>query len=236
MSQDMAGSPVRTERTFQRFTVGQRWEHAILILGVTVQLLTGLPQKFRTATWSQQLLATPERVELVRDIHHVSAVVLMLLAIYHLGRGIVLLFRRRLSAELFPTWGDVRDAFAMIKYLIFLREEKPRFGKYNFEQKFTYWFLFLAFGILGFTGLILWFPEIITRVLPGGIIPAAKYAHSTEAIVVAIFVILWHFYHVHVERLNLSMFTGRLSEKEMQEHHAKEYDRLVCTEAEEERA
>ena len=232
MSQAVPEPRVRTERTFQRFTIGQRWEHAILILGVTIQLLTGLPQRFRTATWSQQLLPTPERVELVQDIHHISAVVLILLAIYHLGRGALLLSRRKLSADIFPTWDDVRDAASMVKYLLFLSKEKPRYGKYSFEQKFTYWFLFVALGILGVSGLILWFPEIATRVLPGGIVPAAKFAHSTEAIIVAVFVILWHVYHVHVERLNLSMFTGRLSEKEMQEHHAREYDRLVSSEAE----
>ena len=231
MSRAMPEPQVRTERTFQRFTVGQRWEHAVLILSVTVQLITGLLQKFRSVTWSQQLLATPERVKLVQDIHHISAVVLILLAVYHLGRGIVLLSRRKLSADIFPTWDDVRDAASMVRYLLFLSKEKPRFGKYSFEQKFTYWFLFVAFGILGVSGLILWFPEIITRILPGGVIPAAKFAHSTEAMIVAVFVFLWHVYHVHVERLNLSMFTGRLSEKEMQEHHAQEYDRLVSSEA-----
>jgi hypothetical protein len=63
--------------------------------------------------------------------------------------------------------------------------------------------------------------------LPGGVVPAAKLAHSTESVVLAIFIIIWHVYHVHVERMNLSMFTGRLSEKEMREFHEKEYERLV---------
>jgi len=44
--------------------------------------------------------------------------------------------------------------------------------------------------------------------------------------VLAIFIIIWHVYHVHIERMNLSMFTGRVSENEMREFHAKEYDRL----------
>ena len=60
---------------------------------------------------------------------------------------------------------------------------------------------------------MIWFPEIITRVLPGGIVPASKLAHSTEAIVAAIFIVIWHFYHVHLQRLNLSIFTGYLSEE-----------------------
>ncbi len=41
-------APVKLERTFQRFTIGQRWEHGILILSVTGLLFTGLPQKYQT--------------------------------------------------------------------------------------------------------------------------------------------------------------------------------------------
>lgn len=130
-----------------------------------------------------------------------------------------------------PTRQDVFDAGHMLQYLLFLRKDKPKFGRYNFEQKITYWFI--AFGVLIMvtSGFIIWFPEFFTRFLPGGIIPAAKMAHSTEAIVAAIFVLIWHIYHVHIERLNLSIFTGRLSESEMREFHTKEYERINRTSA-----
>jgi hypothetical protein len=61
-------------------------------------------------------------------------------------------------------------------------------------------------------------------------VPASKLAHSTESIVLVVFIIIWHFYHVHLERMNLSMFTGRLSEDEMREFHEKEYERLTAGE------
>jgi formate dehydrogenase gamma subunit len=224
--------PIRVERTFWRFTLGQRWEHALLLLSVTVLALTGLPQKYRTTAWSQQILSTPERVETVRQIHHIFALVLTLVVLYHLGRAIVLLARRRLPGEMLPTWQDVRDAGQMVKYLLFLSKDKPAFGKYNFEQKFTYWFLFFGIGIMVISGFIIWFPLVVTRLLPGGIVPAAKLAHSTEAIVAVVFIVIWHFYHVHLQRLNLSIFTGRLSEEEMKEYHAKEYERLTGQPAE----
>jgi formate dehydrogenase gamma subunit len=219
---------VRTERTFPRFARGQRWEHGLLLIALTTLLLTGLPQKYRAAAWSQHILATPERVELLRTIHRAAAVLLILEVVYHLGRAIWLMSRRRLPGAMLPIWQDVRDAVTVLRYLFYLSEARPRFGKYNFEQKFTYWFLFTAIGILIGSGLILWFPLLFTRFLPGGIIPAARFAHSTEAIVAGVFVLLWHFYHVHVERLNLSMFTGRLSEEEMRQHHPQEYERLMA--------
>lgn len=227
-----ASSGVQTVRFFRRFTLDQRWEHTLLILSFTVLLLTGLVQKYRGEQWSQDILSSPERVLLVRDIHHISAIVLTLLVVYHLGRAIVLLARRKMSSAMFPTLQDVRDAGQMIKYLFFLTEKKPKFGKYNFEQKFTYWFLFFGIGIMVVTGFILWFPVQVTSVLPGGVVPAAKLAHSTEAVVAGIFVVIWHLYHVLVERLNLSMFTGRLNEDDMREYHAAEYERLTGERAE----
>ncbi len=216
----------QTERTFLRFTLGQRWEHALLILSFGVLLLTGLPQKYRLTSWSQHILATPARLELIQTIHHVAAVILTLEVLYHLGRGLYRLARRKLSSGIFPTWQDVRDAGQMLRYLLFLSERKPALGKYSFEQKFTYWFFFFGIGIMVVTGFIIWFPILFTRLLPGGIVPAAKLAHSTEAVVAGIFLVIWHLYHVHLERLNLSIFTGRLSEEEMRQYHPLELERL----------
>jgi formate dehydrogenase gamma subunit len=215
------------ERSFQRFTPGQRWEHLILLLSSLTLLATGLPQKYREFSWSQDLLSTPERIETIRQIHHIAAVVLALEAAYHLGRILYLMIRRRLPGDLLPTWQDLRDAGTMLQYLLFLRKDKPRFGRYNFEQKVTYWFIFFGLAIMGISGFIIWFPVQFTWILPGGIVPAAKLAHSTEAVVAAVFILVWHIYHVHVERLNLSIFTGRLSEDELRQFHEKEYARLL---------
>ena len=218
---------VHQERTFPRFSLAQRWEHALLLLSGLILLLTGLPQKYRNLSISQDLLSTPDRVELIRQIHHIAAIILAFEAVYHLGRIIYLLAKRRLPGDLLPTWQDVRDAGQMIQYLLFLRKDKPKFGRYNFEQKVTYWFVFVGILIMGISGFIIWFPIFFTKFLPGGVVPAAKLAHSTEAVVTAIFIVIWHVYHVHIERLNLSMFTGRLSEDEMKTFHEKEYERLT---------
>ena len=217
----------RQERTFLRFTLCQRWEHALLFLSILVLLLTGLPQKYREFSISQDLLATPDQVFLIQNIHHAAAILLSLVVIYHLGRILVLMSRRSLPGDLLPTMQDLRDAWHMIQYLLFLRKDKPKFGRYNFEQKVTYWVVFFSVAIMGISGLIIWFPIQATSFLPGGVVPAAKLAHSTESVVLAIFILIWHIYHVHIERLNLSMFTGRLSEDEMRTYHEKEYERLA---------
>lgn len=223
---------VSTIRTLPRFTLSQRWEHMLLLVSIGVLLFTGLPQKYRTTTWSHQILSTPERVYTIQNIHRIAAILLTLLVLYHLWRAVYLLSRRRLPGDMLPTLQDIRDTFQMGRYLLFLTERKPKFAKYNFEQKFTYWFLFFSIGLMIVSGFILWFPITVTRVLPGGIIPAAKMAHSTEAIVTGIFIVIWHFYHVHLERLNLSIFTGWLNEDDARTYHPLEYKRLTGESAE----
>jgi formate dehydrogenase gamma subunit len=222
--------PIKTERTFPRFTLAQRWEHAVLIISVTILLLTGLPQKYQDTAWSQWIISTPERLTLLQQIHHIFALLLTAGALYHIGRGLYLLARRRLPADIFLTLKDLRDAWQMLKYLLFFTRQKPEFGKYNFEQKITYWFLFLGIAILISSGYILLYPIQITQYLPGGIIPAAYLAHSNEAIAAAVFIVIWHFFHVHIQRLNLSIFTGRMNEEEMRRHHSIEYENQLAKE------
>ena len=115
---------VRTERTFPRFTRAQRWEPGLLILTFLVLLLTGLVQKYRLTGLSQQILSTPERLELIQTIHRLAAVVLTLEALYHVGQGLALLARRRLSGAIFLSWQDIRDAVQMLRYLLFLTDRR----------------------------------------------------------------------------------------------------------------
>ncbi len=218
---------VKILRTFPRFNVSQRWEHALLLVCVAILLLTGLPQKYASSAWGQVVISSPERLAIIQQIHHISALVLTALVLYHLGKACYLIAKRKLPGDMLPTLQDIKDAWNMLLYLVYIKKQKPAFGKYNFEQKVTYWFLFFSIGILIISGYTMWFPETITRVLPGGVIPAAMMAHSTEAIATAIFIVIWHFYHVHLERLNLSIFSGWLNEEDMRTYHSLEYDQLV---------
>ncbi len=218
---------VKVVRTFPRFNASQRWEHAVLLVSIAVLLLTGLPQKYNTTTWSQAIISSPDRLNLLQTIHHIAALLLTALVLYHLGKIVYLGIKRKLPGDMLPTLQDVKDAWNMFLYLVYIKKQKPAFGKYNFEQKVTYWFLFFAIGIMLVSGYIMWFPVAVTRVLPGQFIPGAIMAHSTEAIVTTIFIVIWHFYHVHLERLNLSIFSGWLNEDDMRNYHSIEYQRLL---------
>ena len=84
--------------------------------------------------------------------------------------------------------------------------------------------------MIGSTGLILWFPEFFTRVLPGWAINVATIVHSDEALLACGFIFTIHFFNTHLRPEKFPMdtviFTGRISEHEMQEERGVEYERL----------
>jgi cytochrome b subunit of formate dehydrogenase len=71
-----AARGVQVVRFFTRFTREQRWQHWLLFASFAVLFLTGIVQKYRNEPWSQNILSTPERLELVQNIHHIAAIIL----------------------------------------------------------------------------------------------------------------------------------------------------------------
>jgi cytochrome b subunit of formate dehydrogenase len=173
---------VSTIRTIPRFTIGQIWEHWILLLSVGVLILTGLPQRYRATTWSQQILTTPERLYLIQNIHRIAAILLTVLVIYHLLRALSLLSRRRLPGDMLPL--KMSSAFQWGHH--FSHQFETKVCKYNFEQKFTYWFLLFSIGIRH--TCFIWVP-ILSRVC-WRIIPVQNCLHYA---IVTFFYVIWHF-------------------------------------------
>ena len=97
--------------------------------------------------------------------------------------------------------------------------EKPRFDRWTYWEKFDYWAVFWGVGIIGVSGLILWFPEIFCLVLPGEVINIAKVIHSEEALLATGFIFTIHFFNTHLRAekfpMDMSMLSGLVTEEEM---------------------
>jgi len=76
------------------------------------------------------------------------------------------------------------------------------------------------------TGFMLWNPVATSRFLPGQWIPAAQVVHGGEALLAILAVLVWHFYSVHLRSFNRAMFTGQLTEHEMEHEHPLELARI----------
>lgn len=220
------------EGQFVRFDLGQRIEHSLLMLSFSALVLTGLPQKLHGSPWASWLVLSLGGIDSVRLAHRVFAMLLVAESVYHLGYVVVGLWRRRLEPSMVPAWKDVRDAWQMLQYCLGLAHKEPAFGRFDYRQKFEYWGVVLGAAIMIVSGAILWLPTYATRFFPGEIVPAAKEAHSSEALLAFLVIVIWHLYGVHLSPLrfpgDLSIFTGRISQRRMAEEHGLEYARYLA--------
>jgi cytochrome b subunit of formate dehydrogenase/mono/diheme cytochrome c family protein len=207
------------ERKVLRFPLTYRIEHLILLLSFTTLAVTGLVQKFDLTGVSDAIIRTLGGIETTRLIHHTAAIVLMVLAVYHIGAVGYRVFVRRTRLNMLPTLEDVRQAIQTLRYNFGLTKLRPQQGRYTFEEKLEYWALIWGTVIMALTGFMMWNPIATTHLLPGEYIPAAKAAHGAEAVLAVLAIIIWHWYQVHLRHFNKSMFTGTMGEDEMMRDH-----------------
>jgi len=210
------------ENSYQRFDLSQRIEHIIFLTSFTILGITGLVQKFIESPLSLFVLRAFGGIENTRLIHHIAAIVLLLVSIYHL---IALLYRvivMRVPLAMLPVIEDFKHLFTDIAYYLGLRKSKAYYGRYNYAEKVEYLAVVWGTIIMAVTGFMMWNPITTARLLPGEVIPAAKAAHGGEAVLAVLAIIIWHMYNVHVKRFNRSIFTGKITRNEMEEEHPAE--------------
>ncbi len=206
-------------RSYERFSWIQRSTHLLLLVSFTLLGITGLVQKFAAAAWAQTIIALFGGIETLRLIHHICAIVLMCLVIYHILDSGYKIFVRRTRMDMLPGLQDIKDALQVFLYNLGFCKKRPQMGRFTFEEKAEYWALIWGTVIMGITGFMMWNPIATTRLLPGEFIPAAKAAHGGEALLAVLAIIVWHMYGVHLKRFNKSMWTGKMTEEEMLHEH-----------------
>jgi len=208
-------------------------EHALVVLSVTMLCVTGLPQRFIGEAWAHQLISALGGLDAVRWTHHMFGVMLLFEGLYHVTVGLYeLMFARNKPTAIFPRLQDFKDAFRKLARLVGMKVAEPKFGRYDFRHKIEYWSLVWGMLLMGVTGLILLFPTVVTTFVPGGVVTASRVAHSYEAFLAFLAIVLWHFYNAHfaadVFPLDTSIFTGRVSIERMQREHPLEYEQWLA--------
>jgi formate dehydrogenase subunit gamma len=213
-----------------RFSVRHRLEHAAVIVLFVALALTGFPQKFPEASWARWLVEALGGLGTARWVHRASGLAFGALLVVHLGAAVLGLVTRRQSLTLVPSRKDFRDVVLNLRYYLGLTEDKARFERFDYRQKFEYWGMVMGAVVMTITGLMLNFPLLVTRWLPGQLIPVAKVAHSNEGLLAFLVVITWHIYNAHlapeVFPFNETIFTGRISVERLKHEHVLEYERL----------
>ena len=107
----------------------------------------------------------------------------------------------------------------------------PRLDRWTYWEKFDYWAEVGGSMIIGGSGLMLWFPELASRVLPGWFFNIAMIVHGYEALLAIGFIFTIHFFNAHLRPgmfpVDEVIFTGSVPEQELKEQRPEEYERLV---------
>ena len=221
-----------------RFSPLERRLHLMVITSFLGLAVTGVTLKFAYLPWAQWLSKALGGFESAGYIHRICAVI----TFGYFGLHILDLFRKRKKskkgwkeflmgpASMVPGKRDLLDFIGTMKWFLG-RGPRPQYGRWTYWEKFDYLAVFWGVAIIGMTGLILWFPEIFTYVLPGWFINVATIIHSDEALLAAGFIFTVHFFNTHFRPdkfpMDTVIFTGRMPLEEFKEDRPREYEELV---------
>ncbi len=226
---DQRPTQVKADRVY-RFSVSDRVEHWLQMVTFVALAFTGLIQKWPDGWFSRWAFRTMGGIEVSRFLHRVFATLLLLAIVYHLYTVGMRVFVRRERRTMLPTRADFTALRHQLLYTLRIRKEPARQDRFTWDEKLEYWAVVWGTVIMTVTGFMLWNPIATVRILPGQFVPAAKAAHSGEALLAVLAILVWHIYNVHIRHFNKSMFTGYLSRKDMERYHPLELERLEAGE------
>jgi formate dehydrogenase subunit gamma len=213
----------------QRFNLGERIQHFILIFSFTLLGFTGLMQTFSgwmPIAWVVNNLLGG--IDSLRIIHHIAAITFAVQTVLHGLEVLNTWFVKREWGSMMPQWSDLTGLIGMLKYNLGLAKARPHFDRFSIEEKVEYWALWWGALCMGVTGIIQWYPALITSLVPGNVVPMARLIHMLEAILAVTAIAIWHMYHTVIKERNLSIFTGFMTVHEMEEAHPVEYRRILA--------
>jgi cytochrome b subunit of formate dehydrogenase len=228
------------EKQFQRFTRLNRTLHITLVVSFISLAMTGMTLKFSYTGWAVIISRLFGGFEMAGIWHRFAALLMVGIFITHIYD---LLRRKRKEYKtwkallfgpdtMLPTQRDFFEVVGSIKWFLGLGP-RPQYGRWTYWEKFDYFAVFWGVFVIGSTGFMLWFPEFVTRFLPGSLINVATIVHSDEALLAAGFIFTIHFFNTHLRPekfpMDIVVFTGRMPVEEFKRDKPAEYEALVAS-------
>jgi cytochrome b subunit of formate dehydrogenase len=230
-----AGGP-RTRIEWRRFNAFHRWMHFLVYLSFSALVITGMPLKYKDASWAQGAMDAVGGVTAAGVYHRIAALItiaywglemLFMLAVIvrSKGRGL------RGGGSMMPGRKDLQDIIGMFSWFLG-KGPKPQFDRYTYWEKFDFMSLAAGTVIIGLTGFVMWFPVWFSQYVPGVVINVSLVIHSNEALLAAgVIFIFVHFFSAHLKPesfpLDKVMFTGSIPLEHYKEERPLEYARRV---------
>lgn len=221
----------------QRFNSYHRLLHVAMAISFVGLVASGMPIKYAQAPWAAWLMTLQGGYQGAALIHRVCAIITfgyfaahILYVLYDIVLVRNMKFNPLGPESLVPWIKDLEDLIGNIKWF-FGKGPRPQFGRWTYWEKFDYLAVFWGVGMIGVSGLFLWFPEFFGQFFPGWAFNVATVIHSDEALLAAGFIFTIHYFNTHLRPEKFPMdpviFTGRLSLRELQHERPLEYRRLI---------
>jgi cytochrome b subunit of formate dehydrogenase len=223
-------------RYYLRINLYQRLLHGMLMLSFLGLAASGMPLRFNQSGWASDLANAMGGFGAILFFHKTFAFLMTLCFLLHLAATFRSAF---FKGEIGVFWGpdsmvpQPRDLIEMLQHFrwFFGLGPKPQFGRFTYWEKFDYWAVFWGMLVIGVSGYVMWFSSFFGRYLPGWLFNIALLIHAEEALLAVWFIFTIHFFNSHLRPekfpIDLVIFTGRVSEKELKDERPAEYQTLV---------
>jgi cytochrome b subunit of formate dehydrogenase len=204
-----------------RFSRFEAAEHFLLIIAFFGLVITGFALKYSGAEWVRWMTRLGLDEEIRRTVHRGLGVVLIALGLAHLAflsgtrRGRQELAALRVRAR------DLSEVLGTLAYYIGKRAARPMPGRFSYAEKAEYLALIWGTAVMALTGLVLWFPTVVTRWAPSWLVEAAEVVHFYEAWLAFLAILVWHLFFVifHPDEypLDLTFLHGKVTREKAEE-------------------
>ncbi|HKI97097.1 MAG TPA: cytochrome b/b6 domain-containing protein [bacterium] len=221
---------MKNERyAYRRFGLFFRIQHGLLFSSVIIAVITGLPMKYPDAWLSRVTVMLMGGVQMRAFLHHAAGLTMVVLGIVHIVYYVFIdrrvpFYKRPVLFRL----KDLRDMVQHQQYNLGLRKDFPRMGRYTWFEKFDYIGVIWGIAVMALTGLPMLYMNTALKFIPLSWLQALWAAHSDEAMLATLFLLVIHMYHVHFspERfpMTLTWWHGRVTREDMEKYHPLELE------------
>ena len=211
--------------------------HMALMTSVLTLAATGFPLHYADQPWATSIMNAFGGPAAAGWVHRVAAVALVGMVVIFLAHLAYRLFVKREKgifvgeSTLLPRFKDLQDLIGNVRWFLFLGE-RPKYSRWTYWEKFDFWAVFWGTGVIGVSGLMLWFPEEATRFVPGWALNVAVIVHGFEALLDIAFIFTVHVFHANLRPDKFPMDTmfmhGKLPESEYRHERPVEYAELLA--------
>jgi cytochrome b subunit of formate dehydrogenase len=226
------------DKLYRRFNRQQRTLHLIMMLSFFTLALTGMSLKFSYTGWAQFVSRALGGFETMGILHRIGGIALFIVFAVH----VFAMIRQKRSSgrswwnvingpdSIMFNLNDVKQVLQSIRWFFGIGA-RPAYRRYTYWEKFDYFAVFWGVMVIGSTGLVLWFPEVFTHLIPGWSVNVATIIHSDEALLAVGFIFTIHFFNTHFRPDKFPMdpviFTGRVTVDELKYDKPEEYAQMV---------